>query len=102
MNLKSLEQQIIEKAEKELSAKLDKIFEPVYTSFSYASSEAILVRADNGSRAAVRPYIMYSALKQLAYDIAVEHARQQAVDNFLAEVANLKQQLEDLQNQIPQ
>ena len=99
--MKTIEQQIIEKADQELQQAIDKLYQLVYNSIACVSSSPVAVEGEvSGTVVQVRPYIMYAALKKLAFDSAVERNRQNAVNAFMAKIDNVTEQLQDLQNQI--
>ena len=99
MNLKTIEAQLIEQADKELTKRIDDLFLPVYNATSSQCSP-ILMAAENGGTVAVRPYIAWAALKKLAFDMQVEQNRQNALNAFMDQVSNLTSQLEELKSQI--
>lgn len=98
MNIKSIEQQLIMKADEELGIKINTEFESVRRLLS--SSKDPMEFKVNGATFMADYYDVLVVLKQRAYDIAFESNRQKAINDFMAKVENLTSQLEELQSQI--
>ncbi len=99
MNLKTIEDQLTAKADKELKEWADKTFQPAYNAIS-SHCGAIEMKDDTGGVVMVRPWVAFEALKKCAFDDERDSNRQRKIDNFMAEVEQVKESLENLQAQI--
>jgi len=98
MEIETITDKLIKQADKELTARIDQAALPLYNEISGISG-GIEVQTENGdSRVLVRPYVMWNALKQVAFNTHRERNWQAKLDAFMRQVEDLSAQVEEMQS----
>lgn len=86
MNIKSIEDRIIEKADMDLREQIKNASEPLDSLLRNGSNHRVTVLADDGQKVAVKWYLCLGALQDAAFEIGKEIKRESAIQSFMEKI----------------